>query len=171
MTQGRISSTSRPALDARRPRSSRSSVMISSPSFASATRAASTTSDIPANAMSSPALRPRDSSSGRTSIPDNAVASRACLEPPRQTWPTTPPCVTGRSPAECNPFSLTHIERSLRSIAIRAPASKIVVTQTESSLLASSWACPIALARRCAHLEQQRRPGGRLAVAGGSPQA
>lgn len=108
--------------------SSVSSVTISSPSAASRTSAASTTSDIRVVPSNLPAARPRSSARGRTSIP----------RPGR----TTPPWVPGNSPSPCNPSSRTHMERSFRSRAINAPASRIAVTRTSTLRCASECLAP-----------------------------
>jgi len=114
---------------ARRYGEERPELRVEFPSFASSTRAASITSSCFARASSSPAARPSTASMRRMSMTSRALARRACRDLlPRQTCPTIPPWDTGTSRACRASFIRCHIARSLRSSAIRAPASRIRLT-------------------------------------------
>ena len=127
--QTAMMSTSSRAASASAARSSGSDVRISSPWLHNATSAASMASCRPDRARSTPADRPRSSSSGATRVPRSAVASRAWRPtPPRHTCATTPPCVSSvrAVPRACRKNA--QVSGSLRSREMSAPVSSSRLT-------------------------------------------
>jgi len=119
-----MSSTCTPAAWASTSRSPGSEVRMSSPSSARHTTAASIASARPLRASSIPARRPRPSSSAAMSTPASSRATGTCRPvPPRHTWATTPPWLTGTRSARRSRLISAATSRSPRSTATNAPAS------------------------------------------------
>ena len=75
----------------------------------------------------SPVARPSCSSRETTSTPASAWASRAWRGPPLHTWASTPAWVRGAMPPARHALSRSHMTRSSRARATRAPLSSRIV--------------------------------------------
>jgi len=144
--------------------SSGSEVTSRSPSWASNTSAASITSVRRQTANSSPAARPRLSSSAWISTPASALDSNAARAPrPRHACPTIPPCDTGTSPASCAALRRRHMPRSFRSSAMSAPLSRMSFTRRRDAGDEAHGFAPEQRWRSAGLLALERQaPSGRL---------
>jgi hypothetical protein len=98
---------------------------------------------LPLRASSILARLPRTSSTAVTSVPASIRAGGACRPvPPRQTWATTPPLVTGTRPARRSRLTRTTTSRSPRSAATNAPASSTSITLPPGGDLRASHTAP-----------------------------
>lgn len=89
---------------------------------------ASMTSAVPALPSSSPARLASSSPTGATSIIGNARPSLACVAPSRHAWATTGAEVATSPPARRASSINPATRRSPRSMPIRAPASRMILT-------------------------------------------